>query len=66
MTFAGTVSFGAAETLPEAEWERVLAVTLKGPFLYCQAVIAPMRAQKYGRIINPGAILGKNGGNART
>jgi 3-oxoacyl-[acyl-carrier protein] reductase len=26
---AGTVSFGAAATLPEAEWERVLAVNLK-------------------------------------
>ena len=62
---AGTVSFGAAATLPEAEWERVLAVNLKGTFLCCQAVIAPMRAQKYGRIVNIGSILGKNGGNAR-
>ena len=62
---AGTVSFGSAETLAEAEWERVLAVNLKGTFLCCQAVIAPMRAQKYGRIINIGSILGKNGGNAR-
>ncbi|HYK13728.1 MAG TPA: SDR family NAD(P)-dependent oxidoreductase [Burkholderiales bacterium] len=62
---AGTVSFGPAATLAEAEWERVLAVNLKGTFLCCQAVIAPMRAQKYGRIINIGSILGKNGGNAR-
>ena len=62
---AGTVSFGAAATLPEAEWERVLAVNLKGTFLCWQAVIAPMRAQKYGRIVNIGSILGKNGGNAR-
>jgi len=62
---AGTVSFGPAETLAEPEWERVLAVNLKGTFLCCQAVIAPMRAQKYGRIINIGSILGKNGGNAR-
>ncbi len=62
---AGTVSFGAAETLPEAEWERVLAVNLKGTFLCCQAVIGGMRARKYGRIINIGSILGKNGGNAR-
>ena len=62
---AGTVSFGAAATLPEAEWERVLAVNLKGTFLCCQAVIAPMRAQKYGRIVNIGSILGKNGGNSR-
>ena len=56
---AGTVSFGAAATLPEAEWERVLAVNLKGTFLCCQAVIEPMRAQKYGRIVNIGSVLGK-------
>ena len=62
---AGTVSFGSAESLAEAEWERVLAVNLKGTFLCCQAVIGRMRAQKYGRIINIGSILGKNGGNAR-
>jgi 3-oxoacyl-[acyl-carrier protein] reductase len=62
---AGTVSFGAAESLAEAEWERVLAVNLKGTFLCCQAVMACMRARKYGRIINIGSILGKNGGNAR-
>jgi 3-oxoacyl-[acyl-carrier protein] reductase len=62
---AGTISFGAAETLHEAEWERVLAVNLKGTFLCCQAVIGCMRARKYGRIINIGSILGKNGGNAR-
>src|SRR3982751_1352388 len=62
---AGTVSFGSAESLSEAEWERVLALNLKGTFLCCQAVIAQMRPQKYGRIINIGSILGKNGGNAR-
>ena len=62
---AGTVSFGSAEALAEAEWERVLAINLKGTFLCCQAVIGGMRAQKFGRIINIGSILGKNGGNAR-
>jgi 3-oxoacyl-[acyl-carrier protein] reductase len=62
---AGVVSFGAAATLAEAEWDRVLAVNLKGTFLCCQAVIGTMRAQRYGRIINLGSIIGKNGGNAR-
>lgn len=62
---AGIVSFGAAETLEEAEWDRVLAVNLKGTFLCCQAAIAPMRAQGGGRIINLGSVIGKNGGNAR-
>lgn len=62
---AGTVSMGAAATLPEAEWDRVLAVNLKGSFLCCQAVIPAMRANRFGRIINIGSIIGKNGGNAR-
>jgi len=59
------VSFGAAATLPEQEWDRVIAVNLKGTFLCCQAVIGPMRAQRYGRIVNLGSVIGKNGGNAR-
>jgi 3-oxoacyl-[acyl-carrier protein] reductase len=62
---AGIVSFGPAATLAEDEWDRVLATNLKGTFLCCQAVIPLMRAKGYGRIINMGSIIGKNGGNAR-
>jgi 3-oxoacyl-[acyl-carrier protein] reductase len=62
---AGVVSTGAAASLEEAEWDRVLDVNLKGTFLCCQAAIPPMRANRYGRIINIGSIIGKNGGNAR-
>ena len=62
---AGTVSFGSAKALEEAEWDRVLSVNLKGTFLCCQAVIAAMQARRFGRIINMGSIIGKNGGNAR-
>jgi 3-oxoacyl-[acyl-carrier protein] reductase len=62
---AGVVSFGSAESITEAEWDRVLGTNLKGTFLCCQAVIEPMRKQKYGRIVNIGSIVGKNSGNAR-
>lgn len=62
---AGVVSFGAAETLDEAEWDRVLDINLKGTFLCCQAAIAPMRRQRYGRVVNLGSLVGKNAGNAR-
>lgn len=65
VTVAGVVSFGAAATLAESEWDRVMAINLKGVFRSCQAVIAPMRQRGGGRIINIGSILGKNGGNAR-
>jgi NAD(P)-dependent dehydrogenase (short-subunit alcohol dehydrogenase family) len=62
---AGVVSFGPAVTLEEAEWDRVIDINLKGTFLCCQAAIAPMRAAGWGRIINLGSVIGKNGGNAR-
>lgn len=62
---AGIVSFGPAATLAEAEWDRVIDINLKGTFLCCQAVIPVMRAQRYGRIVNLGSVIGKNGGNAR-
>jgi 3-oxoacyl-[acyl-carrier protein] reductase len=65
VTVAGVVSQGNAETLAEAEWDRVMAVNLKGVFLSCQAVIPPMRAARYGRIVNIGSLLAKNGGNPR-
>ena len=62
---AGVVSFGSAKSLAEAEWDRVLAINLKGTFLCCQAVIPAMQARRWGRILNLGSIIGKNGGNAR-
>ena len=62
---AGVVSFGSAEGLAEAEWDRVIDVNLKGTFLCCQAVMPQMRAQRAGRIVNIGSVVGKNAGNAR-
>jgi 3-oxoacyl-[acyl-carrier protein] reductase len=62
---AGVVSTGSAVTLAEAEWDRVLGINLKGSFLCCQAAIPAMRANRHGRIVNIGSIVGKNGGNAR-
>jgi len=62
---AGITSFGSAATLDESEWDRVLDTNLKSAFLCSQAVIPSMREHRFGRIINLGSILGKNGGNAR-
>jgi 3-oxoacyl-[acyl-carrier protein] reductase len=62
---AGVTSFGSAADLDPEEWERVLDINLKGSFQCCQAVLPAMKAQRYGRIINLGSVLGKNGGNAR-
>ena len=39
-------------TMPMADWHGVLATNLTGAFLGCRAVVRPMMAQRYGRIIN--------------
>jgi 3-oxoacyl-[acyl-carrier protein] reductase len=62
---AGIVSHGEAEAISETEWQRVLDVNLKGTFLCCQAAMPLMRRQRYGRIVNLGSVIGKNGGNPR-
>jgi 3-oxoacyl-[acyl-carrier protein] reductase len=62
---AGIVSLGSSEDVTEAEWDRVLTNNLKSVFLCCKTVIPVMRAQRYGRIVNMGSLLGKNGGNPR-
>jgi NAD(P)-dependent dehydrogenase (short-subunit alcohol dehydrogenase family) len=40
------------EDIPLAEWDRMMAVNLKGPFLTCRAVLPVMRQQQSGAIIN--------------
>jgi 3-oxoacyl-[acyl-carrier protein] reductase len=40
------------EQIPEAEWDRVMAVNVKGVWLCCKAVIPTMKQQGKGKIIN--------------
>ena len=48
----GALSGGRAEDIPEAEWDRCMAVNVKGTWNCCRAVIPQMRAQKGGAIVN--------------
>ena len=48
----GIASLGGVVDLPEAEWDRVFAVNLKGAFLTMKHVIPIMEAQGGGSIIN--------------
>jgi 3-oxoacyl-[acyl-carrier protein] reductase len=59
---AGVGSIVTTANLAEEEWDRVLAVNLKGAFLCSQAVLPAMRAQIGGRIINITSIAGQTGG----
>jgi 3-oxoacyl-[acyl-carrier protein] reductase len=38
--------------IPVEEWDRVMAVNLRGMFLTCRAVFPAMKAQKRGKIVN--------------
>jgi 3-oxoacyl-[acyl-carrier protein] reductase len=42
---------GRIETIDPEEWDRLMAVNLKGLFFCCRAVLPIMRAQKAGKII---------------
>jgi NAD(P)-dependent dehydrogenase (short-subunit alcohol dehydrogenase family) len=62
---AGVVSHGSALGLSVGEWDRVMDINLRGSFLCCQAALRRMKDRGYGRIVNLGSVVGKNGGNAR-
>lgn len=49
---------GPIETLPEAVWDRLIDVNLKGVFLCVQACLPTMRAQGRGRIVVTSSITG--------
>jgi NAD(P)-dependent dehydrogenase (short-subunit alcohol dehydrogenase family) len=51
-----------AEITPE-EWDRVMAVNLKGAFLCCQNAIGIMKALGRGWIVNISSAAGKSGGH---
>jgi NAD(P)-dependent dehydrogenase (short-subunit alcohol dehydrogenase family) len=52
----GIAQLGGVVELPEADWDRVMAVNLKGAFLAMKHVIPVMREQGGGSIINISSI----------
>jgi 3-oxoacyl-[acyl-carrier protein] reductase len=40
------------EKIPVEEWDRLMAVNLRGIFLCCRAVVPVMKQQRYGKIVN--------------
>ena len=59
---AGICPLTPADQITEAEWDRVLAVNLKGAFLFCQAVMPILRRQRSGKIINMSSSAAQTGG----
>jgi meso-butanediol dehydrogenase / (S,S)-butanediol dehydrogenase / diacetyl reductase len=54
---AGIVQFGRFDQITEAEWDRVHAVDLKGPFLTMQAALPYLRACR-GNVVNVSSVAG--------
>jgi NAD(P)-dependent dehydrogenase (short-subunit alcohol dehydrogenase family) len=48
----GGLTFTPFDQIVEEEWDRVMAVNVKGMWLCCKAVIPAMKAQGKGKIIN--------------
>ncbi|QRP50487.1 SDR family NAD(P)-dependent oxidoreductase [Amycolatopsis sp. FDAARGOS 1241] len=59
---AGLLTESPAEDMDLAVWNETIAVDLTGVFLCSREVLKPMRAQRWGRIINISSQLGLKGG----
>ena len=55
---AGIIARTPLAQIDEADWDDMLAVNLKGPFLCCKHVLPHMLAQRDGRIVNLASYLG--------
>jgi NAD(P)-dependent dehydrogenase (short-subunit alcohol dehydrogenase family) len=47
----GTAGRGNSDNITEAEWDRVVDLNLKGPFMVTMSVLPVMKKNKYGKII---------------
>jgi len=55
---AGTLHVSTVEGISEAEWDRMMTVNVKGPFLVSRAVLPEFRKCGGGAIVNIGSVLG--------
>ncbi len=40
------------EEISEADWDKMMAINVKGSWLCCRATVPQMRSQRYGKIVN--------------
>lgn len=59
---AGIFTESRLEDMPVADWDRVLAVNLRGTFLCTRHLIGQMLERRWGRVINMASQLGQIGG----
>ena len=56
---AGINKIGSFSDIDIEDFDKVLRVNLRAPFLFCQAVIPYMKKNEWGRIVNITSIFGK-------
>jgi 3-oxoacyl-[acyl-carrier protein] reductase len=59
---AGIGMVRSIEEITEQDWDEMLAVNLKAPFLVTQAVLPDMRTARWGRIIGLSSVAAQLGG----
>lgn len=58
VNYAGIFPIVVVSQMSEAEWDRVMAINLKGVFLCSQAALMPLRQSGHGRIISLASVSG--------
>lgn len=53
---AGVVRYNTVVDMPEADWDWVVGINLKGPFLTCKYAIPEMRKRGGGAIVNTASV----------
>ena len=60
---AGICAYAKLHEMTDAEWDAMIDINLKGPFIVTRRVAPYMMAQKSGVIINNSSVMGLRGGN---
>ena len=53
---AGIAVGGSVEDLPAEQWDRVMSINAKGPYLMSKYVIPGMKERKYGKVVNVASV----------
>jgi NAD(P)-dependent dehydrogenase (short-subunit alcohol dehydrogenase family) len=60
---AGIVAYASLEDMTELQWDAMIDVNLKGPFLVTRAIAPHMKRAGRGVIVNNSSVMGLRGGN---
>jgi SDR family mycofactocin-dependent oxidoreductase len=60
---AGICAYASVDTMTDEEWNAMIDINLKGPFMVTRRVVPYMKEAKSGVIINNSSVMGLRGGN---